>query len=126
MCAQQIDTPTSLGLWMRQRRRMLDITQEALASAAPDGHELTILPFVTGERSPDWAGNARATFHGLTLATTPVDILRATPGLDVVDWASVVHDDPRHLAADGLHPTEPGYATLAEFLTEAAVEAANR
>jgi len=26
--------PTSLGLWIRQRRRMLDITQEALASAA--------------------------------------------------------------------------------------------
>lgn len=26
--------PTSLGLWIRQRRRMLDLTQEALASAA--------------------------------------------------------------------------------------------
>ena len=55
-----------------------------------------------------------------------VDILRATPGVEVLDWASVVHDDPRRLAADGLHPTEPGYAILAEFLTDAAVEAANR
>jgi lysophospholipase L1-like esterase len=54
-----------------------------------------------------------------------VDILRATPGLEVLDWASAVHDDPRRLAADGLHPTEPGYGILAEFLTEAAVEAAN-
>ena len=55
-----------------------------------------------------------------------VAILRATPGLDVADWASVVHDDPRRLAADGIHPSEPGYATLAEFLTDAAVDAANR
>ena len=53
-------------------------------------------------------------------------ILRSTPGVDVVDWASVVHADPGRLAVDGLHPTEQGYATLAEFLTTAAVTAANR
>lgn len=34
MNAQTHQPPTSLGLWIRQRRRMLDITQEALASAA--------------------------------------------------------------------------------------------
>ena len=53
-------------------------------------------------------------------------ILRSTPGIDVVDWATVVHADPDRLAVDGLHPTEQGYRTLAEFLTTAAVTAANR
>ena len=55
-----------------------------------------------------------------------VAILLSTPGIDVVDWASIVHDNPGRLAVDGLHPTEQGYRTLAEFLTTAAVEAANR
>jgi lysophospholipase L1-like esterase len=54
-----------------------------------------------------------------------IDILRATAGIEVADWASVVHDEPRRLAADGLHPNEDGYGTLAEFITDQAVEAAN-
>ncbi len=65
--------------WMRKTlgmsdRRNLDAS---LAGMEPDGHGLTILPFLAGERSPGWAGDARATVHGLTLATTPLDILRA-------------------------------------------------
>jgi lysophospholipase L1-like esterase len=55
-----------------------------------------------------------------------VAILQATPGIAVADWASIAHDDPRRLAADGLHPTQDGYATLAEFLTDEAIRAANR
>jgi lysophospholipase L1-like esterase len=55
-----------------------------------------------------------------------VAILRATPGIAVADWASIARDDPRRLAADGLHPTRDGYATLAEFLTDEAIRAANR
>jgi gluconokinase len=53
-------------------------TEAALAVLPPDGHGLTILPFFAGERSPDWAGNVQATIHGLTLATTPLAILRAS------------------------------------------------
>ncbi len=52
--------------------------ESALAHMPPDGHGLTILPFLAGERSPNWRGDARATIHGLTLATTPLDILRAS------------------------------------------------
>lgn len=44
----------------------------------PDAHGLTVLPFMAGERSPGWAGNARGTIHGLSLATTPLDILKAS------------------------------------------------
>jgi lysophospholipase L1-like esterase len=52
-------------------------------------------------------------------------ILASTPGIDqVADWASVVRDDPRRLAADGLHPTQAGYVDLAEFLVETAASLA--
>jgi gluconokinase len=51
--------------------------EAALSACPPDGHGLTVLPFVAGERSPGWAGNVRATIDGLSLATTPIAILRA-------------------------------------------------
>jgi gluconokinase len=37
-----------------------------------------VLPFVAGERSPGWAGNVPASFHGITMATTPIALLRAS------------------------------------------------
>lgn len=51
--------------------------EQYLAALAPDGHGLTILPFFAGERSPGWVGSARATIHGLSLNTKPLEILRA-------------------------------------------------
>ena len=52
--------------------------QTRLAAYAPDAHGLTILPLFAGERSPGWAGDAKATIHGLHLGTSPFDILRAS------------------------------------------------
>lgn len=49
----------------------------ALASAGPDAHGLTMLPFVAGERSPGWATHARAAIVGMSLNTRPADIVRA-------------------------------------------------
>jgi lysophospholipase L1-like esterase len=55
-----------------------------------------------------------------------VAVLSITPGIDLVaDWASLVRDDPRRLAADGLHPTEDGYTDLARFLADTASELAD-
>ena len=56
----------------------------ALAAMEPDAHGLTVLPFLTGERSPGWVGDARGTLHGLSLATTPLEILRA--GMEAVAY----------------------------------------
>jgi len=56
--------------------------QAAVAALPPDSHGLTVLPFLAGERSPGWASVARGAVVGLTLATKPVDILRA--GLEAV------------------------------------------
>src|SRR5262245_15241375 len=58
--------------------------ERELAGLPPDGHGLTVLPFLAGERSPGWAGDARATISGLTLATTPLQILQA--GLEAVAY----------------------------------------
>lgn len=72
--------------WMTETLQFaaLDELEPALAALEPDAHGLTVLPFFAGERSPGWAGHARATIHGLTLATTPIDILRA--GLESVAY----------------------------------------
>ena len=56
--------------------------EAALNKMPPDGHGLTVLPFFSGERCPGWKGSARATVHGLSLATKPLDILRA--GMEAV------------------------------------------
>lgn len=59
-------------------------TEQALAGMPPDEHGLTILPLLAGERSPGWAGNAKATISGLTTSTTPLEIVRA--GLEAVAY----------------------------------------
>jgi len=65
--------------WMCEALRLgnPDKTEQAIADMQPDTHGLTILPFFAGERSPGWRSRATATIHGLTLATTPLDMLRA-------------------------------------------------
>lgn len=72
--------------WMRETLRLGPPAQveRAIAALPPDGHGLTMLPFVAGERSPGWAGDARATISGITLGTTPVEIVRA--GLEAVAY----------------------------------------
>jgi gluconokinase len=55
-----------------------------LAVRQPDAHGLTFLPLLVGERSPGWAAQRRGTLHGLSLATTPLDILQA--GLEGVAY----------------------------------------
>jgi gluconokinase len=61
-----------------------DEVEAALSQRPADGHGLTVLPFFAGERAPGWAGHARATIHGLSLATTPLDIMQA--GLEAVAY----------------------------------------
>ena len=48
-----------------------------VASVKPDSHGLTILPFISGERSLGWHAEARMTVANLNVHTTPADMLRA-------------------------------------------------
>ncbi|MGB8649008.1 MAG: gluconokinase [Anaerolineae bacterium] len=52
--------------------------EQELAPLPPDGHGLTVLPFFAGERSTGYHGNARAAIVGLSLDSSPIQILQAT------------------------------------------------
>ena len=70
----------SLYSWLRETLASQD-RQTLLAAAAeltPDAHGLTILPFLRGERAPGWATEAALTISGMSPATTPAHIVRAS------------------------------------------------
>lgn len=76
-----------LYAWLRETLRLPAHTaalEAALAAMPPDGHGLTVLPFLAGERSPGWNDAARAAIVGLSLDTTPLAIARA--GLEAVAY----------------------------------------
>ncbi len=51
--------------------------ESLVAALPPDGHGLTILPFIAGERSLGWHANARMTISGIQAHLSPADLLRA-------------------------------------------------
>jgi gluconokinase len=76
----------NLYAWIERTLRLgkADEVEAALASRPPDGHGLTFLPSLAGERSPGWEVERRGAIHGLSLASTPLDILQA--GLESVAY----------------------------------------
>ncbi len=74
--------------------------EEALTQVEPAAPGLAFLPFLSGERSPGWRDDARASFVGLTLATRPVEMLRAA--LEGVAYRlALIHELVRpHLAPE--------------------------
>jgi gluconokinase len=69
----------SVFAWAKQTFQLGSdaVLEVALAACEPDGHGLTFLPLLGGERSPGWRGDLRGAILGLSLATTPVEIVRA-------------------------------------------------
>ncbi len=57
--------------------RTLADSAGSLAERDPRDHGLVFLPFLGGERSTGWNPEARGTIHGLTFATTPLDVRQA-------------------------------------------------
>jgi gluconokinase len=57
--------------------RTLADSSGSLAERDPRDHGLVFLPFLGGERSTGWDPHRRGTIHGLTFATTPLDIRQA-------------------------------------------------
>jgi len=72
--------------WLRQTLQLgePEEIERQLAEAEADGHGLTVLPFLAGERAPGWAGHARAAFVGIGWHTRPIDLLQA--GLEAVAY----------------------------------------
>lgn len=107
--------------WMLETLRLSDPKQlhEALAKMPPDAHGLTVLPLLAGERSPGWRGDASATIHGITLATTSLDILRA--GMEAVVYRiamvfgqlrTLLSDDPEIIASGGALVNSPVWGQI--------------
>jgi gluconokinase len=69
----------SLFDWLRHTLQLPDIAsaEAQVAAMEPDGHGLTVLPLLGGERNPGWADDAHGAIAGLRLSTEPVAILRA-------------------------------------------------
>jgi gluconokinase len=64
----------NLYAWLE---RTLADASGSLADRDPGDHGLVFLPFLGGERSTGWNPYARGTIHGLTFATTPLDLRQA-------------------------------------------------
>lgn len=64
-------------MWARATLALPDDAEVQMAALAADAHGLTVLPFLAGERSPDWNARARMVIEGATLNTSPVEVLRA-------------------------------------------------
>jgi gluconokinase len=79
--------------WLQSALRLGDEAEveRALAQGAPDGHGLTVLPFVAGERSPGYAGDVRATISGIGISTSADDIARAC--LEAVSYRLAIITD---------------------------------
>jgi gluconokinase len=79
--------------WLQSALRLGDVAEveRALAQGAPDGHGLTVLPFVAGERSPGYAGDVRATISGIGMSTSADDIARAC--LEAVSYRLAIITD---------------------------------
>jgi gluconokinase len=99
----------NLIAWLESAFRLppIEEAETVIAGRAPDAGALTVLPFIAGERSPDWSPGARATIAGLTLATQPVDLMQA--GMEsvayelrqVYDLMTKLLDSPDFVVASG-------------------------
>lgn len=81
--------------------------ESRIAGMEPCAHGLVVLPFFSGERSTGWNADARAAVIGMSLGTTPDDILRA--GLESIAYRlAAIYErlagevgEPRELVASG-------------------------
>ncbi len=65
--------------WLASTLKLPPLTEaeSLIAALPPDGHDLTVLPFISGERSPGWHDDAHMAVTGITAHTSPPDLLRA-------------------------------------------------
>lgn len=66
-----------------------DTLEREIGRLQPGGHGLTFLPLLAGERSIGFALHATGAIAGLTLATTPVELVRAGLEAIAIEFARV-------------------------------------
>ncbi len=99
--------------WMRDTLRLGDEqrVEQDLSRMKPDSHGLTVLPFWAGERSPGWHDSARAVVTGMTLHTTPLDVMCA--GLEATTYCFArIYERLRPIAGDSCEIVASGGGLL--------------
>lgn len=89
--------------WLRELLRLPgpEEAERAIAAMAPAAHGLAFLPLMAGERGPGWADHASGAIAGLSMATGPLDVLRA--GLEAVALRFALVDEILEAALPGDH-----------------------
>lgn len=107
--------------WAKATLRLGDdeALEAELMRSIPDGHGLTFLPLLAGERSPGWAVQATGAIHGLRLSTTPLDLLQAALegvalrlALIYEQLASVIPADAQVIAGGGALYASPAWTHM--------------
>jgi gluconokinase len=65
------------NLWDWLERTLAELDAEGLADEPADGHGLTFLPLLGGERSPGWDARLRGAVAGLSYHTGPRELVHA-------------------------------------------------
>jgi gluconokinase len=70
----------NLYAWLQENLRLPPAAEieRQLAALPPTAHGLTVLPFVAGERAPNWNDRAKASLIGFSLNTRPIGIVQAS------------------------------------------------
>ncbi|MCL5996698.1 MAG: gluconokinase [Chloroflexi bacterium] len=100
--------------WLRHTLHLPapQVLEDAMCRMQPDAHHLTMLPLFAGERSPGYSDDSQATWHGLTLNTSPTEIARAC--LESIAYRlGIIYDNLRELAHPGATLIASGGALLA-------------
>jgi gluconokinase len=100
--------------------------EAAVAVEPPDGHGLTVLPFLAGERAPGWRGHRRAAITGLSLDTTAIEITRAALESVALRLALVYDLLAPHAAADHVIVASGGAITRSPAWTQMIADACGR
>lgn len=96
--------------WISKNLKLPENLEEHVAAIAPDGHGLTVLPFLAGERSPLWNADARFVLAGANLDTSPSEIVRAS-----LEGASLRFAEITELLRESIEATE-GSSAPAEIV----------
>jgi gluconokinase len=108
----------NLYAWMEDTLQLEDSTilETKLSSLAADGHGLTVLPFLAGERSPGWRGHAKATIHGLSQATTPLqagmEAVACRIALVFMRLSPLLQDNVQIMAGGGAIQNSPAWLQI--------------
>ncbi len=95
-----------------------------LMKLKPDGHGISVLPFIAGERSIGWSTAASGTFMGIRISTRPIDILQACMEAVAYRFALVAglllplaDKNPVIIASGGgIHDSEYWLQTMADVM----------